>query len=58
MRQKPIYEAVEILKKEGILVSSTVSNRNVGKISYNSKDVNDSTVSLERNTEVFRHPLL
>lgn len=44
MIQKPIYEAVEILKKEGILVSSTVSNRNVGKISYNSKDVNDSTL--------------
>ncbi len=44
MKQKPIYEAVEIFKEKGILVSSTVSSRNVGKISYNSKDVNNSTL--------------
>ncbi len=44
MRQKPIYEAVEIFREAGILVSSNVSSRNVGKISYNSKDVNTSTL--------------
>ncbi len=44
MKQKPVYEAVEILKEKGILVSSNVSSRNVGKISYNSKDVNTSTL--------------
>lgn len=44
MKQKPIYEAVEIFKEHGILVSSTVTSRDVGKISYNSKDVNTSTL--------------
>ena len=44
MKQKPIYEAVEIFRQHGILVSSDISERDVGKISYNSKDVDSSTL--------------